>query len=140
MAPAPPPGDERRRHRGAAVAPLVAGALAAGWITLSTACGALGSTTQLDDVACPPDSTLTYDSFGRDFVDSNCEPCHAAGAVNRHGAPEDYTFDNLGEVQRHRERIFANAAADNSAMPPGPDHLPQEQRDQLAEWLACGAP
>jgi hypothetical protein len=58
----------------------------------------------------------------------------------RNGAPSNLTFDNRDEVARWRDRIFDNAAADNTAMPPGPNDPPQAERDALADWLACGAP
>jgi hypothetical protein len=97
--------------------------------------------TSIDDYDCPPGGTaLTYQNFGEDFLGSNCETCHASEAVNRHGAPEAYTFDTVDEVRDHAARIFANAAADNTSMPPGPDDTPSDARDRLAEWLACGAP
>ena len=56
------------------------------------------------------------------------------------GAPPDYDFGTLESVRHWKRRIFARAAADNVTMPPGPDDPPEADREQLAEWLACGAP
>jgi uncharacterized membrane protein len=98
-------------------------------------------TTQLTDFPCPPAGTaLTYAGFGRAFLASNCETCHAADAPSRHGAPTAFTFDTLDQVRAHADRIFVRAAADNTTMPPGPVDPPADERAQLAEWLACGAP
>lgn len=95
----------------------------------------------IDDHACPPSGTqLTYDNFGRGFMDGYCQRCHGAAGPDRQGAPSGYDFASVDDVRRYRDRIFANAAADNTSMPPGPDDPPAEDREKLADWLACGAP
>ena len=95
----------------------------------------------IDEVACPPQGTaLTYASFGAPFLDTRCNGCHSAEVGMRHGAPESFRFDTLDAVHLHAARIFVRAAATNVSMPPGPDDPPPDERDQLAEWLACGAP
>lgn len=43
-------------------------------------------------------------------------------------------------IRGQADRIFINAAADNTFMPPGPDGPSPAEREQLADWLACGAP
>jgi len=106
-----------------------------------TALAACAKETSLEDVSCPPaGSTLTYESFGRDFLATNCQTCHAGGTYDRKGAPSGYDFGTVEDVRRWRSRIFARAAADNVTMPPGPDDPPASERAKLAEWLACGAP
>jgi uncharacterized membrane protein len=69
-----------------------------------------------------------------------CQSCHGSLAAEREGAPGEYIFDTLEQVQRHRDRIFVRSAADNVSMPPGPEDPPPEERQKLAEWLSCGAP
>ncbi len=97
--------------------------------------------TTIDDYPCPSGGTkLTYTNFGKAFFSDNCQRCHGASSDNRNGAPPDFDFGTLAGVQAHKDRIFARAAADNTTMPPGPDDPPQDERDHLAEWLACGAP
>ncbi|MBA2538347.1 MAG: cytochrome c [Deltaproteobacteria bacterium] len=92
----------------------------------------------IDDMTCPPEGTLlTYDNFGADFMASHCNSCHSTG---KSGAPRAYRFDTQDEVLAHKDRIFVRAAGPNLTMPPGPNDPPQAARDQLAEWLACGAP
>ena len=95
----------------------------------------------IDDYPCPETSTqLTYDSFGRAFLTTWCNHCHNAGEGKRSGAPESYRFATLDDVRKHARRIFVRAAATNVTMPPGPEDPPADAREQLAEWLACGAP
>lgn len=97
--------------------------------------------TTIDDVPCPPGGTkLTYENFGRDFMGAQCQSCHGQASKDRKGAPSGFDFGTLDSVRAHKDRIFARAAADNTTMPPGPDDPPREERDKLAEWLACGAP
>ena len=95
----------------------------------------------IDQYACPSAGTqLSYASFGASFLDASCNRCHSAEVGERHGAPESYRFDTLDDVHAHAARIFVRAAGPNTSMPPGPDDPPIDERDQLAEWLACGAP
>jgi hypothetical protein len=102
---------------------------------------ACGSWTELEDVSCPPEGTdLTYDNFAVSFFASYCNRCHSVSTEDRKGAPLAYVFDTYDQVHVLRERIFLRSAADNDTMPPGPDDPPIDQRDKLAEWIACGAP
>jgi uncharacterized membrane protein len=97
--------------------------------------------TTIDDVPCPTQgTTLTYDNFGKGFIDGNCQRCHGASTSNRNGAPSDFDFGTVDRVRAHKDRIFARAAEDNVTMPPGPDDPPEPERKKLGEWLACGAP
>jgi uncharacterized membrane protein len=96
---------------------------------------------RIEDHPCPPEGTQwTYENFGASFMARHCESCHASSAEPRNGAPSNVTFDTRSDVLRWRERIFDNAAADNTSMPPGPNDPPVAERDALADWLACGAP
>lgn len=102
-----------------------------------TSCGL----TTIDEHPCPPEgTTLTYESFGRQFLDQYCQRCHGAVGPNREGAPSAYDFGSAEDARAWRERIFARSALDNTSMPPGPDDPPDAERAKLADWLACGAP
>jgi len=93
---------------------------------------------ELEDMPCPTSGTaLTYESFGQAFLGEHCNECHSNSKA---GAPSGYKFDTHDQVQKHASRIFIRAAGPNVTMPPGPDDPPESARDQLAEWLACGAP
>lgn len=112
--------------------------LVVAFVSLS-ACGLFYS--EIDSHPCPPQGTpLRYSSFGAPFMNAYCQSCHGSQAIDRQGAPGEFIFDTLEQIQRHRARIFVRSAANNSSMPPGPDDPPADQRQQLADWLACGAP
>ena len=97
--------------------------------------------TTLDERPCPPSGTeLTYENFGRGFMNDHCQRCHGVASSERNGAPSGYDFASVDDVRKYKERIFSRAAADNTTMPPGPDDPPEPDREKLAEWLACGAP
>ncbi len=102
---------------------------------------ACSSTPSLDEYPCPEaGTTLTYENFGRPFMDAWCNECHSEPEGARQGAPADVRFDNLAGVRRWDDRIFARSALDRVSMPPGLGDPPRADRDRLAEWLACGAP
>ena len=104
-----------------------------------SACGLFYS--DLDSYPCPPQgTTLRYGNFGAPFMDSYCQSCHGSQSIDRRGAPGEFIFDSVEQIQRHRARIFVRSAAGNNSMPPGPDDPSEEDRTKLAEWLACGAP
>lgn len=112
-------------------------------VVLAFAFAALGgcNVVSLEDYPCPPGGTgLTYDNFGKPFMQEYCNRCHSAPDGQRNGAPDDFVFDTHADVIAHADRIFARAADTNDSMPVGPDIIPHSLRVDLANWLACGAP
>jgi hypothetical protein len=95
---------------------------------------------------CPADSTLTYQSFGKPFMDHYCTECHDSmklGAA-RKGAPDFHDFDTLfgirGVANHIDESTAAGPHAFNDSMPEDDPKPSDMERYQLGEWLACGAP
>ncbi|HEY5952646.1 MAG TPA: hypothetical protein VIV40_44410 [Kofleriaceae bacterium] len=96
---------------------------------------------------CPPDPTNvpTYDTFGREFMETYCISCHSATATDRHGAPSDQNYDTEEDVRKHAADIDAEAAAGpnamNTSMPDlsGPVHAQptNAEREMLGQFLAC---
>ncbi len=117
-------------------------ALLTGLLALSAALPSCGLFyTEIEDHPCPPGGTdLTYKNFGGSFINAYCQSCHGSTSEDRAGAPGEFIFDTPEQVARHKDRIFARSAAGNDSMPPGPDDPSLEEREKLAEWLACGAP
>ena len=91
--------------------------------------------------ACPPDSPLTYASFGEPFFASWCTGCHSSQNTGdaRRNAPAGYDYDTLAGIRQWLPLIYAYAADDNTKMPAvgGPSDA---DRHLLGDWLACGAP
>ncbi len=85
---------------------------------------------------CPSEGTpLTYGNFGRPFFATHCVRCH--GGADTFGGVALTTVD---AIRARRDQVYANAAGDNMSMPPGPDGPAVGERQDLAIWLACGAP
>jgi uncharacterized membrane protein len=84
-------------------------------------------------------STLSYQNFAAPFVLNWCRGCHGKDqpAAMRQNAPLTVNFDTPEEVRAARARILARATGVAPSMPPagGPS---AEERELLAEWLACG--
>jgi hypothetical protein len=95
---------------------------------------------------CPPESDLTYETFGAEFFGAYCNRCHGGDVtgIDRMGAPAPITFDDLPSIRERLTDIDQQAAAgpdaENAIMPPRPPAPPLAERYRLGEWLACGAP
>lgn len=95
---------------------------------------------------CPPGSTLTYASFGQQFMESYCTSCHASTLTGeaRQGAPEFHDFDTIGGIRNvagHIDQMAGSGPnATNTGMPNEDPAPTMAERQQLAEWIACGAP
>ncbi|MDP2312602.1 MAG: hypothetical protein Q8P41_06820 [Pseudomonadota bacterium] len=84
---------------------------------------------------------LTWDTFGQGFLIENCQGCHASGAPERYGAPDDVTFDTVEDAWRWSGRILERVGAgsvDEVTMPPM-GGVSADDRTRLRWWLACGA-
>jgi len=89
------------------------------------------------------DSTLTYENFGRQFMEDYCTGCHSSVVTgdDRNCAPSDHNFDTLDEIVLLREHIDEQAGAGpnavNVSMPPSGDRPTEAERRDLGTWLAC---
>jgi hypothetical protein len=99
---------------------------------LLVACGGGASSTGIDTstLTCPPDSTLTYATYGRLAMQDHCLACHAG--------KESPRLDTVEQIRTHAQVILSEAVA-TTAMPENGD-MTLEEREMLGEWLACGAP
>ncbi|HVR21521.1 MAG TPA: hypothetical protein VMS65_17525 [Polyangiaceae bacterium] len=89
-------------------------------------------------------STLTYENFGREFMETYCTSCHSSslsGEEARSCAPDDHNFGTLDEVNINRTHIDEIAAAGpdsvNEGMPPSGPKPTAAERLNLGVWLAC---
>lgn len=96
--------------------------------------------------SCPPDSQLTYASFGQPFMEQYCTRCHSSALAGeaRMGAPAFHDFDTQLGIQQVADHVDQAAGAGpnatNESMPPDGASPTLAERQQLAEWIACGAP
>lgn len=97
---------------------------------------------------CPPGgTTLTYENFGRAFMNEYCTRCHSSTlhGAERNGAPSDHDFDTLlglrtTDKSHLDEMAAAGPAGVNTLMPPSDPRPSTSERRQLGEWLACEMP
>lgn len=120
------------------------------------ACGGDSPTPTGTECPSPDPMTLTYDNFGRDFMERYCNWCHDSSLTRsmRNGAPLYHDFDTLIgvlQVQNHvDEQAGSGPNATNHFMPPsrcpstkgGPldkdcAQPTEEERKNLALWIAC---
>ena len=98
------------------------------------------------EAECPPASTLTYESFGKPFMEAYCTRCHSSELVgeDRNGAPSFHDFDTIYGIRVVSDHIdettAAGPAAVNDSMPPDGDRPSLEERELLGQWIACGMP
>ncbi len=96
--------------------------------------------------ACPTGSTLTYNNFGKQFMESYCTKCHASDKMGeaRQGAPSFHDFDTLNGIVVVADHIDETAAsgpaATNLGMPADNLKPSLAERQMLGEWIACGLP
>ena len=92
---------------------------------------------------CTSSDFLTYELFGRSFMERYCLRCHSSTltGLDRNGAPQDHDFDTLVGVLDAVEHIDALAGAGpnahNTNMPPDEPSPSDAERHRLAQWLAC---
>jgi mono/diheme cytochrome c family protein len=96
---------------------------------------------------CPDDQTLTYENFGKKFMEDYCVECHDSKKMgdDRQGATSFHDFDTLFGIEAVHEHIdlttASGPAATNTSMPPDGEPTPSEaERKQLGEWIACDMP
>jgi hypothetical protein len=88
-----------------------------------------GATTDAGAGLC---STLTYASFGMQFMSSYCTGCHSGDAA-QHGVQ----LNTLAGVQKNKAAI-KRVTVTGATMPKGNSQLSAADRQKLGQWLDCG--
>ena len=92
---------------------------------------------------CPTADVPTYNSFGKDFMESYCTRCHSStlSGDDRNDAPAGHDFDSLAGVVLVANHIDKYAAAGpagmNEIMPKSDPRPTNAERLRLGQWLAC---
>ena len=85
---------------------------------------------------CEDTPVMTWESFGQDFIQHNCQACHASTTANRHGAPETVVLDTYEQVLQSREAILDRALNDEPDMPPS-GGVDEDELWRAEVWLRC---
>ena len=103
-----------------------------------------------EEAECPPESILTWDNTGGPFLLSHCTECHSehlAGEDARKGAPAGIDFNTRERALALSDSIRFTALEPQRRIPsegqlvmPPEIRIPQDEKDRMGEWLACGAP
>lgn len=86
---------------------------------------------------CDNAQEVTYANFGEGFLRHNCQGCHASSTNNRHGAPENVTFDTMEDAWKWKDRILTTTLSNPPTMPPA-GKITENQAILLHWWLECG--
>ena len=106
-------------------------------LSFLTACATAADSATDNADPCADAPLLTYDNFGRGFLTQNCQPCHSAETMDRHGADPSVTFDSYDDVVAQWDAIARVATGADPVMPPS-GGIPDEEREKLSIWLSCG--
>jgi hypothetical protein len=96
--------------------------------------------------SCTAGNDLTYDNFGRTFMETYCVPCHGSESSPYRNDPKAANFDfrTLEGVRANNAHIDVAAAAGpfavNTYMPTSGPFPTEDDRRKLGVWLACGVP
>lgn len=82
---------------------------------------------------CAPDLEVTWDNWGRSFVTTHCQGCHADDTAERYGAPESVSFDSEADALSRAAAIY-RAVLREETMPPS-GGLTEDERYLLDQWL-----
>lgn len=96
-------------------------------LALAAGCGA--NDTGIEPITCSEDSTLTYENFGKDVIDTNCNECHDTRSPR---------LTSLAKIREMKDEILDQAVYTDAM--PEESGMPLQQRELLGEWLSCGAP
>ena len=103
------------------------------------ACGEKEEDTALS--LCVHDPPLSYENFGKSYMDMHCTGCHGSELPPGHrvGAPLSVNLDSYDLVLDWADRIEARstyAFSDTISMPPGGGPT-EDEILLLEEWLYC---
>jgi hypothetical protein len=82
------------------------------------------------------DALVNWDNWGAGFFAGYCRTCHAAGTLDRHGAPESINFDTEAEARQFQDDV-RRVVLENATMPVG-GGVPDSDLATLDVFLRCG--
>ena len=98
------------------------------------ACASKDKVCPADNQSACMDSTLSYDGSIGALLTERCSPCHAAGGVE-----STILLTDFNHVSGEKMSITGQLLT--CSMPPdGSPQLTSDERNQILDWLSCGAP
>lgn len=89
-----------------------------------------------EETACDGASVTTWETFGKPFLTTYCQGCHASTSPERAGAPSDVIFDTAEDAFAWKDRILARAGSEPPTMP-AQGGTSAEDRERLRVWITC---
>ena len=86
--------------------------------------------------ACGSAPSVTWENWGRGFVTTHCQGCHASTAPDRYGATEGVYFDTEADIRLWADRIDVRVLVDEDMPPAG--GLSADESFLLKTFLDCG--
>jgi uncharacterized membrane protein len=86
--------------------------------------------------ACGSAPSVTWENWGRGFVTTHCQGCHASTAPDRYGATEGVHFDTVSDIRLWTDRIRIRVLEEEDMPPAG--GLSADERFLLEVFLDCG--
>ena len=114
---------------------LIGGLACSGPVDSDTVVGVTDSG-QSRGFACDSSPSVTWDNWGRGFVTTHCQGCHASTAPDRYGAPEGVDFDTMADLREWRERVRVRVLETEDMPPAG--GLSEDEKFLLEVLLDCG--
>ncbi|MGZ3421396.1 MAG: hypothetical protein ACXVEF_17505 [Polyangiales bacterium] len=81
------------------------------------------------DIACPTDSTLTYENFAKPLVEGKCLSCHSGN--------QQPNLSTQGSLVVNKTKILAVAVYTDDM--PREGSMTADERTKLGQWISCGA-
>ncbi|MFM7203155.1 MAG: hypothetical protein ACKO6N_20395 [Myxococcota bacterium] len=107
-------------------------------IMLSLLLTACGTQEQPEGPDCSRTPALTYENFGRGFLERNCTGCHSSYLTDmkeRNYAPLSVNLNTYADAILWLDRIDVRTVQDQDMPPAG--GLSSNDLDMLHEWLNC---
>lgn len=93
---------------------------------------------EVPEVACDREPPLTYETFGKGFIEQNCTGCHSSYLTtveDRNYAPPSVNLNTYADIVNWVDRVDARTLVDQDMPPAG--GISEGTRAMVKEWLTC---
>lgn len=106
------------------------------WILLGVLVGCGGQSEA--ELACDRVPPLTYETFGKGFIEQNCTGCHSSYLTtveDRNYAPPSVNLNTYADIVYWVDRVDVRTLVDQDMPPAG--GISEDTRAMVKEWLTC---